>query len=116
MNDSAVTSQARNPGPNTARSLIESRAAALIRNRQKKWTRLAGMGWDEIRTRLGQEASKRWDWARYRAGMGSRRNGSGPRLIARGRFFFSSDELTSRVALLKVHLPRQVDRILEQAD
>ena len=88
----------------------------MILNTQKKWARLGGMSWDEIRTRLGQEANKRWDWARYRAGMDPGRNGSRPRATAKGRFFFSNDELTSRLALLKVHLPGQVDRILDQAE
>jgi len=85
-------------------------------NMQTKWARLAGMSWDEIRTRFDQEAKKRWDWARYRAGMGARRDRARTRSVARGRFFFSRDELTSRVVLVKVHLPGQLDRIFEEAE
>src|ERR1700731_2338302 len=60
--------------------------------RQRKWTRLSQMTWGEVRTRVGQEVSKRVDLALYRAGLASR----APRLrlqpINRAKFFFATNE------------------------
>src|SRR5258708_18408850 len=73
------------------------------------------MSWDEVRTRLGQELDKRTDYALYLAGMSSGQGGIGPSLRA-GAFFFAPGQVQERVALLKQHLPAEVERTIQEAD
>lgn len=86
--------------------------------RQRKLARLSQMTWGEVRTRVGQEVSKRLDLALYRAGLASR----APRLWLqadnRAKFFFAPNEggATKRAALLRAHLPREADAIIREAD
>ena len=68
-----------------------------------------------MRTRVGQEASKRLDLAIYRAGLHAQAklNGQGP---SAGQFLFSPDELPARITLQQRHLPAQVEAICAEAD
>ena len=73
------------------------------------------MSWDEVRDRLGQELSKRVDYARYRTGKISGadwRPGHAPS----GHFFFTPDELPSRLALLRQYLPATIATIQQRAE
>jgi hypothetical protein len=74
------------------------------------------MSWDEVRTRLGQEVGKRADYALYRAGVSRAHDGIGTRVGKGARFFFSPEQVQERVALLKKHLPEEVERTLQEAD
>ena len=78
--------------------------------------RLAEMGWDEVRTRGGQELRKRLDLALYRAGAQRP-----PRLLEEddggsGRFFFDVDELPRLTSLLQKHLDSHVEATVQEAD
>jgi hypothetical protein len=74
------------------------------------------MRWHEIRTRAGQEISKRVDLARYRAGMSP----VAPRNAASGsskpQFFFSGAEGRQRADLLKKNLPGEANAVIEAAN
>jgi hypothetical protein len=76
------------------------------------------MTWEEIRTRVGQEASKRLDLALYRAGLGPEAKALVPRPAHPPPFFFGSkhDEAAHRAALLHTHLSHEVDAIIHEAD
>jgi hypothetical protein len=83
---------------------------------QEKWSRLSQMGWEELRTRVAQAAGKRLDLACYRAGVRPRPGRllqPAPRTV---KFFFSSAELAKRIALLREHLPQEVESIVREAD
>jgi hypothetical protein len=84
---------------------------------RKTASKLAGMGWDELHTRVQQEISKRLDLALYQIGT---RNGSS-HLVQSVQsvvpeFFFSADNLASRARLLREHLPSEVESLLCEAD
>ncbi len=72
------------------------------------------MSWDEVRSRVGQDLGKRAEYALSRVGvrlgLGAIGAGEG------GKFFFSRHEIPERVALLKKHLPLEVERAIAQAD
>jgi Heparinase II/III-like protein/Heparinase II/III N-terminus len=74
------------------------------------------MSWDEFRTRVSQEAGKRLDVIRYSAGMAPVSEAPKNSGVSPGKFFFSSQELTERVLLLKQHLPLEVQGIIVGAD
>jgi hypothetical protein len=84
---------------------------------QKKWARIRRMTWAEVRTRVGQEVSKRLDLASYRTGLIPRTKHlrQNP---ARANFFFGEgeSELWHRATLLRTHLPKEVDGIIHEAD
>jgi hypothetical protein len=74
------------------------------------------MSWDEVRTRLAQEAHKRADLARHRLGIG-------PAIVRlhtfpsrKSQFLFSTAEIPERVELLRSTLPGDAAEILRQAD
>lgn len=73
------------------------------------------MSWDEFRTRVGQEAGKRVEYACHRAGLGP-----DLRLVEShqpaGEFFFQKDEIETRVALIREHLPELADTVIIEAD
>jgi len=74
------------------------------------------MSWDELRTRLQQEAGKRLDVAFYRAGVQptvDKPSGPGG---PPGKFFFSPDELPERISLLQRLLPLEMEALLREAD
>ena len=77
--------------------------------------RLSQMDWDELKTRGGQEFHKRFDLAQYRIGLPR------PRFVvarhaAWGTFFFSPDQIPSRISLLQKHLPAEFEKIIREAD
>jgi hypothetical protein len=74
------------------------------------------MSWDEIQTRLRQELSKRLDVAQCKVGLQPGRNGLRSSPPDGGSFFFSTQEVQSRVALLRKHLPEQAREIVKEAD
>ena len=82
---------------------------------QKAWKKLSAMSWDEVRTRLGQELGKRAEYALSLAGITP---GSGGLAAAGagGKFFFSPGQILGRVALLKKHLPEEVELAVAEAD
>ena len=82
----------------------------------RKAARLSRMSWGEVRTRAGQELAKRVDLARCRLGLGPASIPvlSSPNRTA--RFFFTRDELPTRMRLLQQKLPREVQVIIEEAD
>jgi hypothetical protein len=74
------------------------------------------MSWEELRTRVRQEVSKRVDVARYRGGRQPGADilcGGG---IPPGKFFFSGDQLPASVNLLRKHLPYEADALVNEAD
>jgi hypothetical protein len=89
---------------------------------QGKWSRLTRMDWEEVRVRVGQEVSKRLDLALYRTGLEPRAPLLRPKPDGAGKFFFgpdadkSEDEPVHRAALLRTHLPHEVDAIIREAD
>ena len=82
----------------------------------KAWNRLSAMTWDEARTRLGQGVDKRADYALYRLGISRGQRGIGSPSREGGKFFFSPEQVPERVALLKRHLPKEVERTIEEAN
>ena len=73
------------------------------------------MSGDELLTRMRQEASKRLDLALFRSGLSRRPSPPTPKPSSKPVFFFTEDEIPSRVALLRRHVPR-VDAIAREAD
>ncbi|MGA8273496.1 MAG: alginate lyase family protein [Candidatus Sulfotelmatobacter sp.] len=75
------------------------------------------MNWEEVRTRMGQEASKRFDLALYRLGLAGL---LAPQPGPHSEFLFAknkdSEEFLRRSALLQQHLPRETDKIIQDAD
>ena len=75
------------------------------------------MNWDEVRTRVSQEISKRLDLALYRAGIEPQAPRLQPQPTVHPSFFFgNADEPARRAALLRTHLPREADAIIHEAD
>lgn len=77
--------------------------------------RLSRMSWDEARTRVIQEISKRLDLIAYKAGhdfSAEETTFSQPS----GKFFFGADEVNERSALLREFLPDEIAIIREEAD
>ncbi|MFZ0761880.1 MAG: alginate lyase family protein [Candidatus Sulfotelmatobacter sp.] len=89
---------------------------------QRKWSRLTQMRWEEIRTRVGQEISKRLDLTLYRVGLGPQAPRLRPQPDTHARFFFGKDkdedknEAARRTVLLRTHLPQEADQIVLEAD
>jgi hypothetical protein len=83
---------------------------------RKAWKRLSRMSWDEFCTRLGQETSKRAEYAMYRIGVFPSPSRIPARSPAAGRFFFTPDQVPGRLALLKQHLPSAVSETVDQAN
>ena len=82
---------------------------------RKVINRLSRTGWDELRTRVSQEVTKRGDYALYRTGFLSE-----PEVLAASdrapKFFFEPNELADRVALLKQQLPSLVEETVNEAN
>jgi hypothetical protein len=73
------------------------------------------MGWDEASDRVMQEVRKRVDYGRYRLGMAAGGDWR-PAAALPGEFFFSTDDVPSRLQLLRKHLPGEVEQILQRGD
>src|SRR6202167_119610 len=74
------------------------------------------MGFDEISTRVRQEVSKRLDVALCRIGLPPGRNGLRRTSGLPGKFFFSTNELSQRIRLLREYLPNEVEDIVAEAN
>ncbi|MCU1304264.1 MAG: putative Heparinase family protein [Candidatus Sulfotelmatobacter sp.] len=76
------------------------------------------MEWQELRTRLSQEFSKRADLLRYRLGLEPRTGRIQPREAANASFFFPTGkhETAHLASLLRSHLPDEAEAILQEAD
>src|ERR1700726_157094 len=85
---------------------------------QTKWSRLRQMKWEELRTRFGQEASKRLDLLLYRSGFARQAVTLRPPNAPGARFFFETNnhESAHRASLLRTHLPDEAQAILHEAD
>ena len=83
---------------------------------QSKLARVSQMSWDEIRTRLSQEAAKRTDALLYGRGKRKPWVNIGSPSPRRGAFFFSSTEITERIELIRTHLPHEAAAALREAD
>jgi hypothetical protein len=72
------------------------------------------MGWDEIHTRIRQEAGKRWDVLQYRLGLdpcrGARSGGE-----SRGRLYCDPEDAPRVLEILRRRMPEQADAILAGA-
>ena len=75
------------------------------------------MNWEEVRTRVSQEVSKRLDLTLYRTGLRLGAPRPRPQPAAHARFFFGKDdEPAHRAALLRTHLPHEAEGIIYEAD
>ena len=88
---------------------------------QRTFSHLTRMNWDEVRTRAGQEVSKRLDLALYRTRLAPRASRFRTPPATGATFFFNKDdevrdERTHRAGLLRTYLPREADAILNEAD
>ena len=85
---------------------------------QRRLLRLTRMSWAEVRTRVGQEVSKRRDLTLHRIGFLARADRLPLRPAAPARFFFGAteNEATHRAALLRTHLPHEAASIIHEAD
>lgn len=73
------------------------------------------MSWDELSTRLRQEAGKRLDAALYRAGVQPAVDARSDPGRASGKFFFTKEELHERVRLVQQYLPLEADACVQEA-
>ena len=73
------------------------------------------MGWPEIRTRIRQEAGKRWDVLLYRLGLDPCRGASSGR-ESRGRFYCDPEDAPRVIEILRRRMPEQADAILAGAE
>jgi len=73
---------------------------------------------EEIRTRVGQEVSKRVDLAFYRIGLPPWDGRSPGQTLSHPRFFFgeNNEALAHRSELLREHLPGEAENIIAEAD
>jgi hypothetical protein len=78
--------------------------------------RVARMEWTEIRTRLGQEISKRLDLWSFKLGRTMGHSSSVQPLAVEPAFFFSPDEIPGIAAVLRKHMPDQCAAIVAAAD
>jgi hypothetical protein len=75
------------------------------------------MDWDEVRTRLRQEVSKRFDLALHRLGIEPGTPSLRSQPPAQPNFFFGShEEAAHRAGLLRKHLPGEANAIIHEAD
>jgi hypothetical protein len=79
-------------------------------------SRLSQMSWDELRTRVRQEVSKRLDVALYATGRQPATDGLSNQNNPPGKFFFAPHQLPERVSLLREHLPHEVEALVHEAD
>jgi hypothetical protein len=77
--------------------------------------RLSRMGWDEIHTRIRQEAGKRWDVLLHRLGLDPcREELSG--CESRGRFYCDPEDTPRVIEVLRRRMPEQADAIRARAE
>ena len=90
--------------------------ADVVSKGQGRWARLRRMSWEEIRTRVTQEVSKRLDLALHRAGLALPAPRPQPGPVDRPRFFIDTKEALHRAVLVRTHLPQEADAIVREAD
>src|SRR5262249_32738095 len=79
-------------------------------------SRASRMSADELRTRLTQEISKRWDWYLYKAGYRAAGKYKAPFAIdRRTKFFFEAEQLAELTDAVREKLPHDADRIVRDA-
>lgn len=83
---------------------------------QKVMNRLSQTSWDELRTRLSQEFTKRRDYAFYRGALLSEAEVFPASDRDLPKFFFEPGELAKRIALIKKQVPAAVDDTVLEAD
>jgi len=85
---------------------------------QNKVARLSqgNWGWDEVRTRVGQELSKRGDFLCHRLGRSAGAIRLGESILPEGKFFFAGSQAAERADLLRQHLPEQAAEIVRDAN
>jgi hypothetical protein len=85
---------------------------------QRKWSRLAQMTWEEVRTRVAQEASKHLDLALYRTHLAQWAPDLRLEAATHSTFFFGRDNQAAarRGTLLRTHLPHETERIIHEAN
>jgi hypothetical protein len=74
------------------------------------------MSLEEVRTRIAQEAGKRFDLTLYRWGKLDRPQSSLQPASRAGRFFFSLDDVRERARLVRETLPIEADAVIHEAD
>jgi Heparinase II/III-like protein/Heparinase II/III N-terminus len=80
-------------------------------------SRVSRMSADELRTRLTQEISKRWDWYLYKVGYRASEKYKPPFAFdRRTKFFFEAEQLPELTDALRNKLPHDADRIVLDAE
>jgi Heparinase II/III-like protein/Heparinase II/III N-terminus len=86
----------------------------------RKWIRrlkrLTEMGWEEIRVRLQQALTKRWDFTWYKMGFSAVKDDRSNALGGGGRFFFQKEELPGIVSALSKQFPETAQQIVERSE
>src|SRR5579859_2332560 len=74
------------------------------------------MSWSELETRARQEASKRLDVTLSKIGVQLGRDGLRSTSSLPGKFFFSTNEISQRIGLLRERLPHEAQEIVAEAN
>ncbi|MGO9086011.1 MAG: alginate lyase family protein [Candidatus Sulfotelmatobacter sp.] len=82
----------------------------------KNRSRIAGITWDELRTRATQAVRKRIEFAQHVTGLPTRLHPLDLSRPARGRFFFSTEDLRGITLALQGNLAGDVDKLLQEAE
>lgn len=80
------------------------------------WSALSSMSWNELESRVRQEVSKRLDVTLSKIGVQPGGNGLIRTSGLPGKFFFSINELSQRIGLVREHLPREAEDIVVEAN
>lgn len=88
----------------------------MPRTEGKNWSRLLEMSGAELRSRVCQEVSKRFDGAVYGPGRPPKAVVRQDQNCASGRFFFLPAELPDRVRLLQENLPHEIEATIAEAE
>lgn len=80
------------------------------------WSRLSGMGWSELSTRLQQEVGKRLDLAAYWTGLHRGGLVTSKWNAAPTNFFFAQSDLPRIVELLRERFPSDMENTMRNAD
>jgi len=95
---------------------LQAQDHSVISAWRKTRARAREMSWDELRTRVRQGVSKRFDLVRYRSGLLPHTNEWDKPHLAAGRFFFSADERPQLVCLLREHCNGEVEKATQEAE
>jgi len=81
-----------------------------------RYARVAGMGWDELRTRGRQEVAKRLDGVLHRLRIGPLIEPLDRQPEVPAHFFFAPGDLPQLMDVLRRRLPRESEAIVEEAE